>query len=146
MDKVGLSRDLADFLVTCRSEDIPIEVRHEAKRSILNYFGTALGGCHDTVVDRSIKMLSPFAGQRVASIIGRRERFDTLSAAFLNAMSANVFDFDDTHLDTVIHPTAPVASAVFALAETRWISGAQIIQALALGVETECRIGRAVSP
>ena len=79
-------------------------------------------------------------------MIGRSERIDALSAAFLNAASANVLDFDDTHVATVIHPTAPVAPALFALAELRRVSGADLLLAFILGVEIECRIGRAISP
>jgi 2-methylcitrate dehydratase PrpD len=56
-------------------------------------------------------------------VIGRGERTDMLNAAALNAMSANVFDFDDTHIPTIIHPTAPVAPAILALAETSLVSG-----------------------
>jgi 2-methylcitrate dehydratase PrpD len=137
---------LADFLASCRIEDIPPEVFHEAKRSMLNYFAAALGGCNDAAVERAIKVLSPLAGKSQASLIGRRERLDLLTAAFLNAVSTNVFDFDDTHPDTVIHPTAPVAPAALALAEASCTSGAEVLQALALGVETECRIGNTVSP
>ena len=57
-----------------------------------------------------------------------------------------MFDFDDTHPGTVIHPSAPVAPALFALAETRPISGATLLDAFSLGLEAECRIGRAISP
>jgi 2-methylcitrate dehydratase PrpD len=69
-----------------------------------------------------------------------------MAAAFLNAISINVFDFDDTHPRTIIHPTAPVAPALFALAEARQMTGADLLHAFVLGVETECRIGNAVSP
>ena len=71
---------------------------------------------------------------------------DALSAAFLNAASANVFDFCDTHPRTVIHPTAPVAPALFALAELRRVTGPELLLAFVLGVEIECRIGNAISP
>jgi len=67
-------------------------------------------------------------------------------AAFVNAASGNVFDFDDTHHPTIIHPTAPVAPALFALAETRAVTGAALLHAFILGVEVECRLGNAVSP
>ena len=69
-----------------------------------------------------------------------------LSAAFVNAASGNVFDFDDTHHPTIIHPTAPVAPALFALAESQPMSGAALLHAFVLGVEVECRLGNAVSP
>ena len=66
--------------------------------------------------------------------------------ASLNAMAGNVFDFDDTHLPTIIHPTAPVAPALLALAETRPATGRQLLDAFAIGVDVACRIGNAVSP
>ena len=47
---------------------------------------------------------------------------------------------------TIIHPTAPVAPALFALAELRPVSGRELLLAFALGVEIECRIGNAISP
>jgi len=57
-----------------------------------------------------------------------------------------MFDFDDTHLKTVIHPAGPVCSAILALAEYRPASGADFLHALILGVEVECRIGNSVYP
>jgi 2-methylcitrate dehydratase PrpD len=78
-------------------------------------------------------------------LIGRHERFDALSASFVNAVSANLLDYDDTHLRTVIHPTAPVAPPALALGETRPLSGAQVLTAFALGAEIECRIGNMVT-
>lgn len=142
----GVTRTLAEFLVRSRWEDVPDRVRHEAKRSLLNIFGTALGGCRDGATERCLRVLSVFAGKPEASVIGRDERLDALSAAFVNAVSANVFDFDDNHHRTIIHPTAPVAPALLALAERRPMTGAELLHAFVLGVEVECRLGNAVSP
>src|SRR6266567_6432254 len=97
-------------------------------------------------VQRSRNSLSPFSGAATSAIIGRPERLDALGAAFVNAISANLLDFDDTHLDTIIHPAAPVAAPVLALAQARGCSGRDAITAFILGVEVECRIGNAVSP
>src|SRR5262249_13137466 len=94
----------------------------------------------------AIRALNPFFGPAHATVIGRGERADALSAAFLNAVSANVLEFDDTQLETVIHPAAPVVPAVFALAELRPVSGHDLMHAVVLGVEAECRIGKAVTP
>src|SRR5262245_38312824 len=71
---------------------------------------------------------------------------DALSAAFLNAAGANVLDFCDTHLPTAIHPTAPVAPALFGLSELRRVRGADLLLAFILGVEAQCRIGNVISP
>jgi len=137
---------LAWFLVESQWKDIPANVRHEAKRSVMNFIGTAIGGCRDEAAAVALQAFAPFFGLARATVIGRNERVDALNAAFLNAVSANVLEFDDTHLGTVIHPMAPVAPALFALAELRGASGEELLHALILGVETECRIGAAVSP
>jgi 2-methylcitrate dehydratase PrpD len=71
---------------------------------------------------------------------------DILHASLLNGISSHVFDFDDTHAHTAIHPAAPVVPAILALAEHRPISGRDFIDALVVGIETECRIGKAVTP
>ncbi|MFM9883598.1 MAG: MmgE/PrpD family protein [Burkholderiales bacterium] len=137
---------LARFVVNARAEDMPPALRHEAKRSLLNLFACALAGCRDVTLNKLIAVLGAFTGPREATVIGRSERFDILNAAFLNAASGNVFDFDDTHLRTVIHPTSPVAPALLAWAERTPTSGEQLLHAFALGVEVECRIGNAISP
>lgn len=146
MRQTHYTRELAAFIGTSRWEDMPQRVRHEAKRSLLNFLGTALGGCRDHAMDAALSVLMQYAGPDKATVIGRPERTDALNAAFLNALSGNVFDFDDTHPRTIIHPTAPVAPAIFALAEHRRLSGAELLHAFALGVEVECRLGNMVSP
>jgi 2-methylcitrate dehydratase PrpD len=137
---------LAEFIVASRWEDIPAAVRHEGVRSLLNFVGGALGGSQDEAVGLAVRVLTPYFGSAQATIIGRSERPDALNAAFLNAVSANVLEYDDTHLATVIHPVAPVAPGLFALAEQRRVSGAELVHALILGVEAECRIGLGVMP
>ena len=144
--ELRVTEALAEFLVASRWVDIPAAVRHEGARSLLNFVGGALGGCHDEAVSLAATVLAPFFGPAQASIIGRSERPDALNAAFLNAVSANVLEYDDTHLATVIHPAAPVVPGLLALAEQRRISGAALVHALILGVEAECRIGLAIMP
>ncbi|MCL2430500.1 MAG: MmgE/PrpD family protein [Alphaproteobacteria bacterium] len=137
---------LGRFVSESRWEEVPAAVRHEAKRSLLNFLGCALGVANSPAVETAAQLVRRFSGPTQASLIGRAERLDMLSACFVNAIAANLLDYDDTHLDTVIHPTAPVAPAVLALAEEHGLSGAEALHALLLGMEVECRIGNAVSP
>lgn len=137
---------LAAFVAQSRARDIPPETMHEAKRSLVNFFACALGGSVDPDIDRLLKVVAGVSGTGNASIIGRAERLDPLDAAFINAASANVFDFDDTHPGTIIHPTAPVAPALFALAAGRKVNGRDLLHAFVLGVEVACRLGNAISP
>ena len=74
-------------------------------------------------------------------------RIDAQHAALLNGIASHVHDYDDTHLDTIIHPTGPVASALLAVAEWKGgISGQEFLLAMIVGIEVECKIGLAVWP
>jgi 2-methylcitrate dehydratase PrpD len=146
LHKPGVTGSLARNIVATRWEDIPSPVRHQAKRSFMNFFAVALAGCRTEPVETALRSLSEFSGGKQISVVGRRERIDALSAAFLNATGANVHDFCDTHVRTVIHPTAPVASALLAFAELRQASGPDLLLAFILGNEVQARIGLAISP
>ncbi len=137
---------LGRFVAESRWEDIDGALRHEAKRALLNFIGAALGSARDPMVDTAVAVLAPYSGPAGLTLIGRSERPDAMAASFINSVAGNHLEYDDTHLRTVIHPTAPVAPPVLALAEDREISGAAALHAFILGVEVECRIGNAVSP
>src|SRR5580692_5737929 len=141
-----VTRTLAHYLVTANYDDLPANVRKEGVRTLLNWVGVAIGGSRHQTVDIAVAALAPFSGPAQASLFGRRERFDIMNAAFLNGVSSHIFDYDDTHLKTIIHPAGPVASAIIALSELQPVSGKDFLNALVLGVETECRIGNAVYP
>jgi 2-methylcitrate dehydratase PrpD len=142
----GATENLARHVVATRWADIPPQVRHQAKRSLVNFFAVTLAGCRSGPIETALQVLAGFSGGRQASLIGRIERLDAPNAAFLNAAGANVDDFCDTHVATVIHPTAPVAAALLALAETQTVSGSDLLLALVLGNEVQARIGLAMSP
>jgi 2-methylcitrate dehydratase PrpD len=144
--RTGVTRALARYVVTARYADVPPAVRKEAQRTLLNWMGCAVGGSRHETLDAAIGALAPFAGPPQASVLGRRERMDVLHASLMNGISSHVFDFDDTHLKTVIHPAGPVVSGLLALSEFRPMTGADFLHALMLGVEVECRIGNAVYP
>jgi 2-methylcitrate dehydratase PrpD len=146
MSDMAVTRELAAFVAGSAWRDIPPAVRREGIRGLLNYVGCALGGCGDEAITLAIRVLAPSFGAPLAGIIGRTERCDVLNAAFLNAASANVLEYDDTHLPTVMHPAAPVAPGLFALAEARGASGSELLHAFILGVEASCRVGNAVMP
>lgn len=141
-----VTRALAHYLVTAKYDDLPANVRKEGVRTLLNWVGVAIGGSHHETVDIAVAALGPFSGPQQASLFGRRERFDIMNAAFINGVSSHIFDYDDTHLKTIIHPAGPVASAILAFSEMQPVSGKEFLNALVLGVETECRIGNSVYP
>src|SRR5215472_1108909 len=145
-DNLAVTARLAQFVAETQWDALSAPVVHQAKRALVNFFAVALIGCREPAIETTLRSLATFSGAEQATVIGRGERVDALSAAFLNAASANVLDFCDTHVPTVIHPTAPLAPALLALGELRRITGRDLILAFVLGAEVECRIGLAISP
>lgn len=142
----AVEAQIAAFAENFAWEDIPAAVQHQAKRSILNIFATTFAGSHEAAIDKALEVMSPFAGADHVSIVGRAERRDPALAAFVNAMAANIFDYDDNHPATIIHPTAPVSPALFAFAEAKPVAGKALLRAFVIGAEIECRVGNAMSP
>ncbi len=143
---IEVTRPLARWIVNFPAASIPENVKYEGVRTILNWLGCAIGGSTHETVDRALGAVEPFQGPAQATVIGRTIRTDALHAALLNGISSHVLDYDDTHLKTIIHPAGPVASAAFAVAEMMPISGADLLSAIILGIEVECRIGNSVYP
>lgn len=140
------SQSIANYVFESSGNEMSPLVLHEAKRSLMNYFSVAFAAGKDETISKAIAVLGRFSANHDASILGRNLNTDILNAAALNAMAANVFDFDDTHIPTIIHPTAPVAAAILALSQTQRVSGNDFLHALILGMEIECRIGAVISP
>lgn len=137
---------LARFIAGSSAQSVPQAVVHEARRAMLNWVGCAVGASRHPTVERALAALLPFTGPAQATVLGRRERIDILHAAMMNGITSHTFDFDDTHLKTVIHPAGPVAGAILALSEYMPVNGSEFVHAFVLGVEAECRIGNAVYP
>ena len=140
------TRALASYVVSNQLEDIPQDVRHEARRAIVNYMGCACGGSVHPAMDIAIKALGPFSGKPTASVLGRAERLDPLHASLMNGISSHVYDYDDTTPKNYSHPTSPVASALFAYASANPVNGRDFMHAFILGFEAESRVGNAVYP
>jgi 2-methylcitrate dehydratase PrpD len=137
---------LARFIAASSWADVPDSVRHDAKRSLLNWLGCAIGGSNAPSVELAIESLATFSGPGQATVINRGRRFDVATAAVINGVSSSVLDFDDTHLQTVIHPSVPVASATLALAEHLQVPGEAFMHAFVIGIEAACKVGNAISP
>ncbi len=137
---------LAQFVVNHPSKGWSDSIDKEAHRTFANWVGCAIGPAQHETLTAALAAVSELSPAPQAAILGRKERVDIANAALLNGISSHTFDFDDTHLKTIIHPAGPVASAVLALGEHLNISGRELIDAMVLGIEVSCRVGNAVYP
>ena len=89
------------------------------------------------------RVIESWGGKEQAGVVGREQRFPTASAALLNGTLAHALDFDDTHLPSVLHPSAAVIPASLAAGEAVRASGSQVLAAVAAGDELVVRVGMA---
>src|SRR5688500_7667475 len=112
-----VTRTLAKFVATHPSRGWSDAVDHEAHRTFLNWAGCAVGAARHESVEAALGAVHMLQPARQSSILGRAEKVDMAGAALVNGIASHTFDFDDTHLKTIIPPAGPVASALLALAE-----------------------------
>ena len=146
VDAPPITRILADFVATHPSCGWDAAVDREAHRSLLNWAGCAIGASRHPTVEAALAAVIALQPSAQAMILGRSERVDVASAALLNGITSHTFDYDDTHLRTIIHPAGPVVSAALALAEHNGASGRDVVDAVVLGIDVECRVGNAIYP
>jgi 2-methylcitrate dehydratase PrpD len=149
---------VADFILNTRFEDLPPEVLELAKKSILDSCGVALAGSAaktGEIIRSYIQSLGvPSAGPNTATLIGSSLKAPVRFAALANAVSMHGDDYDDTQLAVaedrvyglLTHPSAPAFPSSLAYAETKGMSGRELMLAYNLGVEVECKIAEAIAP
>jgi len=138
------TRQIASFAVHSKLSDVPSPILHEATRALVNWIGLPIHACRNDMVNRVIAAFTEFSGPRQATLLGRGDKIDIFQAALINSLSSCIDSYDDTHLTTIIHPTCAIAPAILALAEIRKVRGSEFIHALALGIEIQCRLAKAL--
>jgi 2-methylcitrate dehydratase PrpD len=137
---------LASYVVNGKLADIPGEVLREARRSLVNFMGCAVGGARDEAVDAALRAFGPFSGARTANVLGRDERLDPLHASLMNGISSHVDDYDDTTPKNMCHPTSPIASALFAFASVNPVRGRDFMEAFVYAFEASSRVANCIYP
>ena len=141
-------QQLADFAVDCRDRGLAPEVADDVVNRILDVIGNCLAGRAESLgpadPDQAVlRAVSAWGGIPESGVIGSDERLPAPSAALINGTLAHVLDFDDTHLPSVLHPSASVVPAALAAAEATGASGAALLAAVAAGIEITNRLGMA---
>src|ERR1700720_535394 len=158
---LSLTDYVAGFVVATRPQDVPADVAHLGKRSVLDGIGLALAGAASQTGNITRRYLAALGiategGSSMigSTVIGSDMNVPARFAAFANGISIHADDFDDTQLAVakdrvyglLTHPTAPALPGALALAETKSMAGRQLMLAYNIGVEIECKIAEAIAP
>ena len=140
---------LAAYVADLKFDDIPPEVLERAKILTLDFLGSAVRARRDAESTPSLlRMLEALAldGKGEATVFGDAKTWTPAVAALLNGALGHSLDFDDTHADSSLHPSAPVVPAAFAVGELVGASGRDVLTAIVAGYEVCCRLGNALDP
>jgi 2-methylcitrate dehydratase PrpD len=136
---------LASFVFETRWEDLPAEVRHEAVRAFINWLGCVYGGSRHPATRSALAGVAAISSSGPCTVLGHSVRLDPTGAALVNGVAASAYAWDDTHLSTIGHPTAPTAAALLAYAETHRLSGQDFLLSLILSNEVQARLSSALA-
>jgi 2-methylcitrate dehydratase PrpD len=137
----GLSLQAAEWAGRLRFEQVPPAVVESTKLRILDLIGVMLAARDLPLVAQARRAAQALDGGSGACILGGTEQVAPVAAAFVNGVMSAVLEFDDTHIESFIHPTAPVVSVLFAELHRRPVSGPALITAVLAGSELTCRLG-----
>jgi 2-methylcitrate dehydratase PrpD len=143
MSESTLSEQLAAFAISTLQEGAPNKVRDSVRQRVLDVTGLQLAALDLPTSEGAVAFALSQGGPAQARIIGQADAISAAGAAFANGVLAHSLDYDDTHLPSVLHPSASVVPAVLAVAEAQGVRGPQILDAIAVGIEVTVRLGMA---
>ncbi|KAH0383021.1 hypothetical protein KCU92_g5746, partial [Aureobasidium melanogenum] len=141
------TKQLASWALASQFANLTTPVVDMAVKSLHSWRGCAIGGYHQPVVEAVQESMLPFAARGNSSLLGMQGWHDAQHTANTNGLASRVDDYDDTHVDTPIHPSGPVTSGFSAFAEWKGdITGEDLLTALVAGLETENELKLPVEP
>lgn len=137
----ALLRKLADFAVAAQSS-LPEAVALSVEQRTLDILGLCIAAAELPTSIAAMDFVRDQGGAPHATAVGLG-RTSTSWAAFINGVLAHSLDYDDTHLPSILHPSASVIPAALAVAERLGVPGSRLVSAIAAGLEICVRLGMA---
>lgn len=137
----GIVLELGRFAAEVRQQGLPRALREEAAARLLDLLGNSLLAHREPVAHAVERVVDGWGGSGPASVIGTAKRLPAASAALVNGTLAHALDFDDSHMLSVLHPSASVIPAALAVAQARRASGTALLDAITVGTEVCLRAG-----
>src|SRR5262252_2664442 len=142
----GATAALVEFVSGLRFDRLDAEVRHYARRHLLDTAGVMISGAAGDVATRAEATLAAVRGGGRIPVPGRARRADLLDAAFLGGTAAHGIELDDGYRQGSVHPGCAVVPAVLAVGYDMGASGKAVVEAIVAGYETAIAIARACHP
>jgi 2-methylcitrate dehydratase PrpD len=132
-----VAETLAERIAAIEPTRLPAAVRAVAGNLVLDVVGLCVAARRGEYV-RAVADSGLAPGRTTA--IGHARTFDCAGSALINGTAAHGEDFDDTFEGGPVHAGAVVVPAVLAVAEEFGADGLAMLEGIAVGVETTCRL------
>ena len=143
---MNLTDKFIDKIYRLRDTEYPDALIHQGKRCLLDYIGAALAGAQ-MLGEKGHRLLNNLGDTpEDAAVIGLGRKADIQNAAFINGLSSHIAELDDGVRFGMIHPGAPVLSALLPVAEKEKVSGAALLSGIITGYEAGVRLACAIQP
>ncbi|WP_072690345.1 MmgE/PrpD family protein [Rhodococcus marinonascens] len=143
MTDLTLAQQLARFASKTHFEDLPEAVVGSVGMRVLDTLGIAIAATDLETSRAATAWACEQGGAATASAIGLDVALPAPLAAFVNGVLAHSLDFDDTHLPSILHPSASVVPAALAAAQQHQVDGRTLVRGIAIGLEVCVRLGMA---
>ncbi len=138
-----LATRIGEFSTASTYDTLPAEVVDSVRKRVLDVLGICVAAAPLDTSRGARRFALDQGGRAVATAVGLPQRLPAPLAAFVNGVLAHSLDYDDTHLPSVLHPSAAVVPAALAVAQATDASGEATIAAIACGLEVCVRTGMA---
>ena len=142
----GATAAIVEFVGELGHAALPDEVRHYARRHLLDTVGVMIAGAGGDVASRAEAVLAAARPAGRIPVPGRARRADLIDAAFLGGTAAHGIELDDGFRQGSVHPGCVVVPAALALGYDRRADGRALMEAIVAGYEAVIAIGRACHP
>ncbi|WP_105420389.1 MULTISPECIES: MmgE/PrpD family protein [Neorhizobium] len=137
-----LSAKVAEWMTGFPLDTVPADVLENTKLRILDVVGVMIASSRLDVVSAARRSVAESdGGQGSAFSVMGVAPSTPASAAFINGVMSAVLEFDDTHIQSNIHATGVVLSALLPECERLGLSGKNLLDAALIGSELLCRLG-----
>ena len=138
-----IAADLATWASQLRLGDIPDRVQAVATRHLLDGVGNAIAARRLGYGAAAWTVAHALGGPAQARPVTGRHGLSAPAATLATGVLVHALDFDDTHSLGLVHATAVSLPAALAVGQEVGATGAEVLTAAVVGLETVCRLGAA---
>ena len=143
---MNVSNLFVDLVYNFSQAELPSQSAEKIRTCLVDTIGVALAGAHD-LQHKELRFLdSAFDEGAVVAPIGMARKCSLVNAIFLNGLSSHYLELDDGVRFGVIHPSAPLFSALLPIALVKNASWGQFSKGAACGYEASIRLAHALQP